>query len=82
MATAKQTSALPTRKLTVGSAVATGVTLYMEPVVSEVWPQIAPALLAGPSATQAVAFAFGMGAALLIAYWVPDAPNVPTGDGA
>lgn len=48
------------------------------PAVSEVWPQVVPAVLAGEAMT---AFASAAGAAVIaaaVAYFVRDKPNIPT----
>lgn len=77
MTKAVQSSRRPTNKLTVGSAVSSVIGVYAQPVVEEVWPQLVPAVLAGPSVTTAVAVLVSMLAGVLAAYWVPDAANVP-----
>lgn len=75
MKTATQTSSMPTRKLAVGASVAAIVGTQLSPAVAEVWPQIVPAVLAGPAITELVAALLALIAALVAGYWVPDAPN-------
>jgi hypothetical protein len=75
MKTAVQKSALPTRKLAVGSSVAAIVGTQLSPAVAEVWPQVVPGVLAGPAVTEIVAALMALIAALVVGYWVPDAPN-------
>lgn len=77
MQLATQPSSLPTHKLAVGATLAALVSTYAGPVVAEVWPQVMPAAFAGPAVTGLVQALVGMLAALAVAYWVPDAANVP-----
>lgn len=73
---AKQPTARPTNKtLTMfGGFVVT--TPMVAPVVNEVWPQIAPAVLAGPAFTDAMAAIVAGALSLILAWFVPDRPNV------
>ena len=80
-ATARQISVLPTRKLTVGSAVA--------PIVSQFWHSFArqvadlhttPGLrdaLYDLAATPSAAVVVGMVVAMAAGWFMPDAPNIP-----
>jgi hypothetical protein len=72
MAYAKQPSAMPTNKLMVGSTVATIVGTQLSPALAEVWPQVAPALLAGPSFTDLIAAIVTLLAGLAAGWIVPD----------
>ena len=72
----KQPDALPTNKATVVSVLAPVIALNLEPLVAEVWPHIAPALLSGPAATTAIAAIAGALAGLAAAWWVPDRAGV------
>lgn len=74
---ARQRSALPTNKLAVGSAMAAIVGTQTAPLVLEVWPQIAPAILAGEIATQTVSMLVALLAGVVVGWFVPDQPNVP-----
>jgi len=76
MPTARQASAMPTNKLAVGSAVTAIVGTQLSPAVAEVWPQIAPALLAGPSVTEIISAVAALVAGLVVGWFIPDAPNV------
>lgn len=78
MASAKQSSMLPTRKLSFGVPIASVLTVYAQPSVAELWPQVAPAIASGPAVTNLVSAAFGAVLGIAVAYWVPDAPNVPS----
>jgi hypothetical protein len=73
---ANQPTARPTNKTLsmFGGFVIT--TPMVSPVVTEVWPQIAPAFLAGPAATNAVAAIVAGVLSLAIAWFVPDRANV------
>jgi len=73
----KQPDALPTNKATAASSIATIVALNAEPVMAELWPYFAPALLAGPAVTSALAAVFGIFVGLAVAWWVPDRAGVP-----
>jgi hypothetical protein len=72
MALKKQPDALPTNKLTVGASVAAIVGTQASPLVAEVWPQIAPAVLSGPAATETIAALFALLAGLVVGWFVPD----------
>lgn len=76
MTLANQPSARPTNKaLTMfGGVIIT--TPMVSPFVSEVWPQVAPAFLSGPAATDAVAAILAGALSLGLAYFVPDRANV------
>jgi hypothetical protein len=68
----RQPDALPTNKSAVAAAIGAALVLHAEPVVSEVWPLIAPVTLTGPAVTSAVSWLIGFLAALLVAWFVPD----------
>ena len=68
----KQPDAFPTRKLAVGSTVATIVATQLSPAIVELWPQVAPALLAGPAVTEIVSALAALAAALVAGWFVPD----------
>jgi hypothetical protein len=68
----RQPDALPTNKAAVSAAIGAAIVLHTEPVIAELWPQIAPAMLAGPAVTSAIAWAAGFTAALVVAWFVPD----------
>jgi hypothetical protein len=72
----KQPDALPTNKSLTAAAIGAGFMLHVEPVIAELWPEIAPAWAAGPAATDAIAWAAGILAALIVAWWVPDRAGV------
>jgi hypothetical protein len=75
MASAKQASVLPTRKLSVGATIAPIFALYAAPVTAELWGSIAPALLSGPETTNLVSALCGSLVGVAVAWWIPDAPN-------
>lgn len=77
MALAKQAGYRPTNKLAVGSAMAAIVGTQTAPLVLEVWPQVAPAILAGEIATQTVSMLVALLAGVVVGWFVPDQPNVP-----
>ena len=72
MTMAKQASSMPTNKLAVGSVVATIVSTQLSPAIVELWPQVAPALLAGPAVAEIVSTLAALAAALLVGWFVPD----------
>ncbi len=72
MATAKQTSILPTNKLAIGSAITAIVGTQLSPAVAEVWPGIAPALLAGPAFTDIIAAVVALMAGIAVGWFIPD----------
>ena len=82
MRKARQKSSWPTRKLAFGSGITAIVGTQLSPAVAEVWPQLVPAVLAGPAATEIIAALAALVAGLAVGYYVPDAPNVPVEDGA
>lgn len=65
---ATQLSALPTRKAAIGIVLAS-----LTPALMEIYAQVVPAFLSGPSVQALV----GALLALAIIWWVPDAPNMP-----
>ena len=67
----------PTNKVLAVAGVMGLFSVYAEPVVSEVWPQIVPPVLAGQSVTSLVAALASMFVGMAAAYWVPDRANVP-----
>ena len=73
---ARQTSVMPTNKLAVGSAVTAIVGTQLSPAVAEVWPQIAPAILAGPAFTEIISALAALIAGLVVGWFVPDRSNV------
>jgi hypothetical protein len=75
MASAKQKSALPTRKLSIGASITGVFGVWAGPVVQEVWPQLVWPVLAGESVTNAVAALTAAMAGVVVAWFVPDAPN-------
>ena len=73
---AVQTSAAPTRKMT---TLLIGIPLLQSqigPGITESWPQIVPTAFAGPAFTALVSAAVSAALVGLIAYFVPDGPNV------
>jgi hypothetical protein len=68
----KQPDNLPTNKAAVAGIIAPLIAINAEPVVAEIWPQIAPAMLSGPAVTTALAALCGALAGLAVAWWVPD----------
>ena len=69
---ARQASVMPTNKLAVGSAVTAIVGTQLSPAVAEVWPQVAPAMLAGPSVTEMISAVVALLAGLAVGWFVPD----------
>ena len=74
---ADQPSKNPTRKAMTVAAIAPLVTLYTQPAVEEIWPQVVPALIAGPNVTGMVSGIAGAIVGLMVAWYVPDRANVP-----
>lgn len=74
---AVQATAKPTNKSLTMFGGFVGTLPFVAPVVDEVWPQIAPAVLAGPAFTDALSAVIAGGIALGIAYFVRDRNNVP-----
>ena len=68
MKTAKQTSAMPTRKLMAG--------LPIMGATAEIWGRTMADIFP-PLAGSDTALLVGMLVGWAVAYWVPDAPNVP-----
>lgn len=75
---AEQTSSAPTRKLTTMLIGVPALYAMIGPAISESWPQIAPAAFAGEAMTALVSAIIVAALTGLVAYFVPDAPNVPT----
>lgn len=75
MRKARQKSSWPTRKLAFGSGITAIVGTQLSPAVAEVWPQLVPAVIAGPAATEIIAALAALFAGLAVGYYVPDAPN-------
>lgn len=73
---ARQISALPTNKLAVGATVAAIIGTQSGPLVTEIWPQIAPAVLSGPVMTDTLAMLVAMIGGVVVGWFVPDRPNV------
>jgi hypothetical protein len=48
------------------------------PAVTEAWPQLVPAALAGPAMTALISALPAVLVTAIVAYYVPDAPNIPT----
>lgn len=63
---------LPTNKALTTALANVGSLPFIVPAVQEVWPQIAPAALAGPNMTIAVAALISGVVALGVAWFVPD----------
>lgn len=78
MQNARQTSSLPTRKAATVALGAPTLIALMKNAVTEVWPSIVPAVFAGEHVTAFVSYAIPAACALVIAWFIPDAPNVPT----
>lgn len=74
---AEQPDAKPTNKLVVGVGGSVTIFPVAYAAVAEVWPQIAPAALAGEAATAFVAVLFSAAMAFGAAYFVRDRTNVP-----
>jgi hypothetical protein len=53
-------------------------TMLITPAMTEWWPQIAPVGMGGPAFTALVGALPVVFLSGLVAYFVPDAPNVPT----
>jgi hypothetical protein len=70
-----QPTALPTRKLMVGTLVAAITGTELAPALAEVWPQIAPPVLAGPAVTEYMALVLSLLAGLAVGYFVKDRAN-------
>jgi hypothetical protein len=75
---ANQPSMAPTRKLATMLVGVPALMALIDPFVREVWPQVAPAVLTGESATAFVAALLATVVSGVMAYFVPDAPNVPS----
>lgn len=67
-----QPSAMPTNKLMVGSTATAVFAQYAGPVVAEIWPQVVPAVVGGPTTTEAVATLSSILAGIAVAWWVRD----------
>lgn len=76
MALAVQTSALPTNKLAVGALLASLAATKAGPLTAEIWPQLAPAFLAGPVATDVAQVLVGALAGVAVGWFVKDRPNL------
>lgn len=72
----KQPDSLPTNKALVAGGIGSILTAYATPVVQEVWPVIAPTVVAGPQFTTFVAAIVGYSVALAVAWFVPDRAGV------
>ncbi|MCB5199009.1 hypothetical protein LGQ03_07135 [Loktanella sp. TSTF-M6] len=74
------TTVQPTKMPTNKSLTMAGGTILLnpliQPAVSEVWPQIAPTVLAGENMTTLVGAALAAGISLFFAWFVPDRPNI------
>ena len=70
-----QPSAMPTRKLATGTLVAAITGTQLAPALAEVWPQIAPAVLAGPAVTEYLSLVLSIVAGLVAGYFVKDRAN-------
>lgn len=73
---ATQPDSFPTNKLAVGSAISSVFATQVGPVLEEVWPQIAPAVLAGPTMTTTLAMLAAIFVGWAVAWFVPDRPQV------
>ena len=67
---------LPTNKVLAMLTGTTALAPIIGPAVAEVWPQIAPAALAGPAMTDFIAALLAGLASLALAYFVPDRAGV------
>ena len=76
MAFERQPDNLPTNKAATVAVLAPAGALYVAPIIAELWPQVAPALVAGPAVTEALAWLAGALAALAVAWFVPDRAGV------
>lgn len=70
-----QPSAMPTRKLMVGTLAAAITGTELGPALAEVWPQIAPPVLAGPAVTSYLSLVMSLAAGLAAGYYVKDRAN-------
>lgn len=68
----KQPDSWPTNKGTVAAAVASVFTVYTQPAVAEIWPQVAPVVLSGDAVTGMTSALAGTVIGLVAAWWVPD----------
>ena len=75
--TARQATPWPTRKLSVATLGNIGLNALMSDAIKEAWPQMVAPALAGEAVTIFVAAAVPAFLSLVIAYFVPDAPNSP-----
>jgi hypothetical protein len=76
MALVKQPSKLPTNKLAAGAVVSSIVGTQAGPLVQEIWPQLAPAVLAGPVMTDTLAMLIALLSGVVVGWFVPDQANV------
>lgn len=67
-----QPDRLPTNKALTMFGGTVALAPIVGPAVAEIWPQIAPAFLAGPAATELLAAALAGLLSLALAYFVPD----------
>jgi len=77
MANATQPDSWPTRKLATVVVGAPTIYALLGDAVTEVWPQLAPTALAGEAVTAFVAMTASTVLAGVVAYLVPDRPNIP-----
>lgn len=75
MALAKQRTFTPTNKLAVGTTVSAIVGTQAAPLVQEIWPQLAPAIVAGPVMTETLAMLMALLSGVIVGWFVPDRPN-------
>ncbi len=73
----RQANAFPTNKAMAAASVAGLLTGYAQPVVAEVWPQIAPIMLSGEAMTGLISGLIGAIASLIVAWWIPDRAGEP-----
>lgn len=71
----KQPDSFPTNKLAVGSSVSTVFAMQAGPIIEEIWPQVAPVVLAGPTVTTSLAALVAIFAGWAVAWFIPDRPQ-------
>ena len=72
-----QPSRAPTNKALAMFGGTVALAPFIGPAVAEVWPLVAPAALAGPMMTDAVAALLAAVLSLVLAYFVPDRWGMP-----
>lgn len=74
---ATQPTSAPTRKLATMLIGVPALYTLLGPAAAEWWPQVAPAAMAGEAFTALVSAVPAVILTGIVAYFVPDAPNVP-----